>query len=295
MKKLNLWLVSTYLPSAERSRGGVGMEIFKRHIKLVVYSTLAMFLVYLVIPNESESPAISTLQQTFNSDHIQILDIDNFISFQDIVIPEKSDQNFDKTWSMTYPNRDAERASRFGVATGLTFNKKHLSWKGGRKLPKDELERIARNTFKLMPHIKTNDDNVALVVETAIAESDGGRIITNKFGDHGVFQIKVRTSKDLLKWLKYGHKDIHEAIVAMRNPRWSEKDNLQKNIPYACAICITEYWRKAGSQYYLYISSLEERGKMWKSVYNTHRGYGTVDSFIKRNQKYETATIVAQK
>lgn len=209
------------------------------------------------------------------------------------VVEAKTDDILNlRSWSQKYINKGIDRDKRFGITSKkITFDKKYLTWKGGKKLSTKELESIVRNTFKIMPHIRTTTDTVALVVETAITESDGGRIITNKFGDHGVFQIKVRTSQDLLKWLKYEHKDIHAAIMSMRNASLSEKDNLQKNIPYACAICITEYWRKAGSQYHMHIASLEERGKMWKSVYNTHKGHGTVADYINRVTKYDTITV----
>ncbi len=242
----------------------------------------------------------------FQSEHIKfdLFNFDVLISNLGIMLPKQDidvkvmDFRRDKTWWQKYENKEVERNKRYGAKdrTMVFFDDRYLSWKGGNCIVKEDLEAITRNVFKLMPHIRTTDESVALVVETAIAESDGGRIVSNKFGDHGVFQIKVRVSKDLFDWLKNNHKDIHDAIMALRNSDLSEKDNLEQNIPYACAICITEYWRKAGSQYYMHISSLEDRGKMWKSVYNTYKGYGTVHAFVRRNETYKTKeTAVAVK
>ena len=237
----------------------------------------------------------------FQSEHIKF-NIFNFTKLKNnfnIIIPKNENVAFnkDRTWFQRYDNKEIERNKRYGSVerTMIFFDDRYVSWKGKQRIVKEDLESLVRQVFRIMPHIKTTNDNVSLVVETAIAESDGGRIVSNKFGDHGVFQIKVRTSKDLLSWLKDGHKDIYDAIMSLRFDRLSEKDNLEQNIPYAAAICITEYWRKAGSQYYLHISTLEERGKMWKSVYNTFRGYGTVADFVDRNVHYKSPTVIAEK
>lgn len=240
----------------------------------------------------------------FQIQHIKIktFNFDKLISNLGITLPKqeiRSEFKTDRTWFQRYTNKEVEREKRYGSVdrTMVFFDDRYVAWKGGVRIVKDDLESLTRQVFRLMPHIRTTDESIALVVETAIAESDGGRIVSNKFGDHGVFQIKVKTSKDLLSWLQGDHKDIYNAIMTLRNEKLSEKDNLEQNIPYACAICITEYWRKAGSQYYLHISTLEDRGKMWKSVYNTYKGYGTVEAFINRNNKYhvKSPSIVAEK
>lgn len=274
----------------------------KHELKIILLISAICGLCFTFSSGNTKIKDMTWLNRTipsFQSGHIHLMNNDQLEQNLNIVAPEISKEenpNTRKDWSQTYPNKGTDREKRYGVtAAVISFDKKHLNWTGRVRLPKKELAEITRKTFKLMPHVRTTDNNVALVVETAIAESDGGRIISNQFGDHGVFQIKVRTSKDLLSWLKNQHQDIYTAIMNLRNKDLSEKDNLEKNIPYAAAICITEYWRKAGSQYHLHINSIEERGKMWKSVYNTNKGYGTVADFIKRNNNYKTTTTVAFK
>ena len=192
-----------------------------------------------------------------------------------------------KKFYISYYGKGEERYKRYGVSNKeLHFDEKFLSWKGGQKISKVELEKLCRQVFKKLPHIKTSDETVALVVETAIAESDGGKITRGMGQDRGVFQIRISAAKDQLNWLKKNHKDIFEAINNFRNPKLSEEDNLLQNVPYALAMCITHYWRNAGSQYYKHISSLTDRAIMWKSTYNTKKGLGTVNNYINRVTKY---------
>lgn len=192
----------------------------------------------------------------------------------------------DKTWSEKII-KNPDRSARFGIAKKpIVFEQKYLTFAGKVSLPKEELETVVRQVFRLMPHVKTNDNTVALVVETAITESDGGYVVWNKHQDAGIFQTKISSVKELLGWIEYKHPDVHAAVMKLRNPELSEKDNLIQNIPYNAAICITYYWRMGGADFTKKIATLEDRAVFWKSVYNTKYGLGTVNDYINRNKNY---------
>ena len=192
----------------------------------------------------------------------------------------------DRKFSIRYTVSEDSWNQRYG-ASETPFAGWMTSWKGGKRLTERQLEDLARRVFKHLPHIRTTRALLDLVVETAVAESDGGRIVKNSFGDYGVFQMKPWVAKESLAWLKANHKDVYRAIMNLRDRRLSEKDNLVRNLPYATAMCVTYYWRRAGdSALRRRIETQHERAVMWKSLYNTRKGYGTVAAYIERNKNY---------
>lgn len=205
---------------------------------------------------------------------------------------ERKNLDFDsKTFFVRYTGKGLEREKRYGALESFpTFKEKWITWSGGQNISIQSLEELCKIVFKRLPHIKTSKESVALVVETAIAESNGGRIIKSKGGDYGTFQIRISAAKSNLKWLQENHPDVYKAVISFRNKDLSEGDNLIQNIPYGIAMCITQYWRIAGSQYYKYIDTIEKRGIMWKSAYNTYKGQGTVNAYIQRVKGYPRNT-----
>ena len=79
---------------------------------------------------------------------------------------------------------------------------------------------------------------------------------------------------------------ILEAINLFRDSEKSLRDELMHNVPFGMAVAIVEYWRKAGPDYENYASSLRGRAEMWKSVYNSRLGKGTVADYEKRCADY---------
>lgn len=192
----------------------------------------------------------------------------------------------DANWSQPY-SRQGDRNTRYScISTTPVFKPHYIKWQGKQYIPYDKLKAVAEAVLKRMPHIKYHDDILQLIVETSIAESQGGYFISSKGGDYGIFQIRINTAQSLLDWLKDNHKDIYLAIDKFRDPKLSLADNLERNIPFGVAVCISEYWRKAGPEMHKYITSLDDRAKLWKSVYNTRFGKGTVDAYIKRVSDY---------
>lgn len=199
----------------------------------------------------------------------------------------KPDYREDRLWSQCY-SKQGDRSTRYSTdADHPRFKPKYLKWEGKEYCPTSKLSQVTESVLKRMPHINSNDRNMTrLVVETAIAESQGGYFVTSTRGDYGMFQIRVSTAKSLLEWLRSNHRDIYEAINKFRNNDLSLEDNLQYNVPFGVAVCISEYWRKAGPELHRYIQTHEDRAKLWKSVYNTRYGRGTVNAYLNRSTQY---------
>jgi len=196
-----------------------------------------------------------------------------------------------KTWSKKY-DKSGDRKERFNhIKETPVFKSKWTTWCGKKFIDSKKMYEITKIVLKRMPHIKLNEDVINLVVETCIAESNGGYYIKSLGGDYGVLQLRIETVNDMLKWLKHNHKDIYIATEQFKNPKLSIKDNLEQNIPYSIALCINEYWRKAGHNFTDHIGTIKERAIMWKSVYNTRKGLGTVNTYISRNENYEKTLI----
>ena len=188
-------------------------------------------------------------------------------------------------------NRSGNRSKRYGVVKdshGIKY--KYFVWSNGNRMSIKQMRIITEAVFKRLPHIKTTEESVSLIVETIIAESNGGFYIDEGTGDLGCLQIRETTATDLLQWLAAsGNKDIVDAINIFYNNEMSLKDNLKHNIPFSISVAITEYWRKCGANFDSKIGTIQNRGIMWKCAYNTHRGAGTVNKYIKRvtNYKYK--------
>lgn len=185
--------------------------------------------------------------------------------------------------------RSGDRSKRYGVVKdshGIKY--KYFVWSNGNRMSIKQMRIITEAVFKRLPHIKTTEESVSLIVETIIAESNGGYYIDEGTGDLGCLQIRETTAEDLLQWLtKSGNKDIVDAINIFYNNEMSLKDNLKHNIPFSIAVAITEYWRKGGANFDNKIGTTQDRGVMWKCTYNTYKGEGTVNKFVQRVNSYK--------
>ena len=244
--------------------------------------------------------AVDQLYHRWNSPSLQ-MQVGTIVKTINAILKEnkqakknKYDYKKDQKWHKSYADKGEHRDKRYGVASYVpTFKVEYLKWSGKRHILREELRRLIRLVYKRLPHIKTTESSVELMVETIIAESDGGTDIINKYNDCGLAQMKVSATKDMLKWLKENHKDIYDALMSLRNPDLNEKDNLIKNCPYNIAIGITKYWRMCGHNFHHHISTKLERAEMWKSRYNTHLGLGTVQAYLNRDKSYDKRTTTS--
>ena len=197
-----------------------------------------------------------------------------------IKVAEKKVKEVDpKRVGYTFNFDKSKRVERFSYEHKI---KAPIIYKGGKSINIKELESTVKSTLATLPHIKKGKAATKLVVETLIAESDGGRILDEGSGDYGIAQFRINSAKDTLGWLKEQHKDVYDILVKYYDDDISLTDNLRYNVRFSIALCVTEYWRKSGGDFYRYCDTIENRGRLWKTLYNTIYGAGTPKDYIER-------------
>jgi hypothetical protein len=139
----------------------------------------------------------------------------------------------------------------------------------------------------LETEIPYSESAVNLLLLTWATESHGGKYI-KQLGTGpalGVFQMEPATYADINRnYLRY-HRGLSgklNSILAL----WpfEPRDCLIGNLYYATAMARVHYYR---STYKLPVADdVTGLAKMWKTVYNTHLGKGTVDKAITDYHKY---------
>lgn len=152
-------------------------------------------------------------------------------------------------------------------------------WKGTKAIQPEKLDGLIMAVLSRLPHIPNTGHQRALLRETALAETQGGYFQTRYRSkcDLGVFQIQEVTAACTLKWVKATHPDVYTALKSLESKDKSLRENLEYNVAFSCAVAATYYWRVApGAD----ISTREKRARLWKRVYNTEKGRGTVGHYL---------------
>ena len=125
---------------------------------------------------------------------------------------------------------------------------------------------------------------IELLMETAAVESMGGNYAVpyRLKGQHGVFQITKVTATDTLKWLNCVKPANFEFIMSFYDNQMSLEENLERNVEFSAALCLAIYKRMAPRAD---ITNRTNRAKLWKRVYNTALGSGTVEAYLSRCEK----------
>ena len=140
-----------------------------------------------------------------------------------------------------------------------------------------------RNMLTLVP----NDDRVSMLVyRTFTHESLLGTIDFTNANGQGIGQLTLKHAKDILKRLSKRSPE-NFAIIAelseIKNPlALSDKDLLKElhtNLKLQAALCILTYWFR-DPVFWQSAGSLEQDAELWKQLYNTRLGRGTVEAFI---------------
>ena len=226
---------------------------------LIVIGVISIIYMYLFVPIPTPvSPIYSTLV---------LKGVKNTVSQIPPLIVEKKEKKEINPKRIVYSfNFDkSKRSDRFKYEHQI---KSPIMYMGGKSVNIIELESVVRSTIDTLPHIKKGKQAVRLVVETIIAESDGGRILDEGTGDYGLVQFRVASANDTLNWIKDQHKDVYDIINKYYNDTIPLVDNLKYNVRFSIALCITEYWRKSGGDFYKYCDTIENRGRLWKTLYN---------------------------
>lgn len=141
-----------------------------------------------------------------------------------------------------------------------------------------------RNMLTLVP----NDDRVSnLVYRTFVHESLLGSINFTNSNGQGIGQLTLKHAKDVLKRISKRSPENFAIIAEISGIKnllsLSDKEMLRElhtNLKLQVALCILTYWFK-DPKFYQNAGSLEQDAKLWKQLYNTELGKGTVEAFIK--------------
>ena len=140
-----------------------------------------------------------------------------------------------------------------------------------------------RNQLTLVPNVSSVS---TLVYRTFVHESLLGSINFTNNNGQGIGQLTLKHAKDVLKRISRRSPEnfrIISELSEIKNPlALSDEDllnELHTNLKLQVALCILTYWFK-DPKFYLNAGSLEQDAELWKQLYNTRLGKGTVEAFI---------------
>ena len=162
------------------------------------------------------------------------------------------------------------------------------SWNGGSTIKKEQLESTILAVLLKLPMVTADVTMVELLQETAAIESRRGIYITQLNGGpaRGIFQMEIKTIQDTLSWMKKNHRDQYNAVKFFWNSKQSDEWNYQENIPWQIAMAASYYWRMAGNDAIKLSLSREEREKIYKKHWNTHKGASTREKYLAMAKTY---------
>ena len=170
-----------------------------------------------------------------------------------------------------------------------TKKEKYFLHKGGEYLDPNLLFDLVKNTIKNFEINLNNEANTILIYETLITETLGGQYpydyAHDNYKNYGIAQFRVETANFLKGFIKRVSKHDYNLLMSLRVNDKSEKWNLMYNVKYSIALCLIYYFQRdrniASKAKYL-----ESRAQLWKTHYNTSKGLGEPENYVKRVQKY---------
>ena len=151
---------------------------------------------------------------------------------------------------------------------------------------KDQFRELVRTTLKeLEPEIPYSKEAEELIMLTAAAESNLGEYLEQVKGPaQGVCQMEPATHDDLWdNYLRY-KPELQKKILGFGTTGMSEYD-LKYNLMYSIAMCRVLYRRSSTP---LPDMNPVNIAGVWKKVYNTSAGKGTVAKAV---DKYNTYVV----
>lgn len=128
-----------------------------------------------------------------------------------------------------------------------------------------------------------SDSIVNMIIETACVESNCGEYIKQLKGPAcSIFQIEPRTAKDIIQNYIVKNKLRLQNFNRLYNANLTLEQNLCINLMFAIFMCRCFYLRIKEP----IPSTVELRAKYWKKYYNTEKGKGTVEKYIKAVDKF---------
>lgn len=146
--------------------------------------------------------------------------------------------------------------------------------------PKQFREFVVRPTLRYLNLWTQAAEN--LVVGTAIQES-GLRYVDQLTPGpgpaYGVFQIEKATHDDLLRWVQRTRPDLAGRLESLKGVHPPGVDQLHTNLAYGAAMCRLYYLRTGKPL--PEADDIEGMAAFWKRHYNTFKGKGRPDQFIR--------------
>lgn len=170
-----------------------------------------------------------------------------------------------------------------------TKKEKYFLHKGGEYLDPNLLFDLVKDTIKNFEINLNNEANTILIYETLITETLGGQYpydyAHDNYKNYGIAQFRVETANFLKGFIKRVSKHDYNLLMSLRVNDKSEKWNLMYNVKYSIALCLIYYFQRdrniASKAKYL-----ESRAQLWKTHFNTSKGLGEPENYVKRVQKY---------
>lgn len=128
-----------------------------------------------------------------------------------------------------------------------------------------------------------SDNVVNMIIETACVESNCGEYIKQLKGPAcSIFQIEPNTAKDIIQNFIVKNRLRLQNFNRLYNSNLTLEQNLCTNLMFAIFMCRCFYLRIKEP----IPSTIELRAKYWKKYYNTEKGKGTVEKYIKAVEKF---------
>ncbi len=176
-------------------------------------------------------------------------------------------------------------AAAAGIADAPLPDYVITEWYGGRPMDRERLRRTLEYvTRSLRPDGTWCSREVHdLLMETAAVETAMGWIVRQKNGPAlSVWQILGFNFVEIREY--FGKKDpelLERAMRFYRNDK-PEEWNRVYNIPWTAAMSLLFYEKATRGDFLVKLDTLESRGQLWKDIYNTRLGKGTVRGYKRR-------------
>lgn len=162
-------------------------------------------------------------------------------------------------------------------------------WYGGQAMDRIALRRtIEFVTLHLMPDGSWCSQGVHdLLMETAAVETALGSIVRQHKGPAlSVWQILGFNFVEIRDYFAKYNPELLERAMFFYNQDYSEEWNRVYNIPWTASMSLLFYEKATKGAFLEHLGSIESRGRLWKRIYNTRLGKGTVEGYKKRALQY---------
>ncbi|MDO5537843.1 MAG: hypothetical protein Q4F72_09995 [Desulfovibrionaceae bacterium] len=162
-------------------------------------------------------------------------------------------------------------------------------WYGGQAMDAVALRRtLAYVTSSLRPDGMWCSKKVHdLLMETAAVETALGYLVRQQNGPAlSVWQILGFNFVEIREYFAKKDPKLLERAMRFYNSSHSEEWNRIHNIPWTAAMSLLFYEKATRGTFLVKLDTLDSRGRLWKDIYNTRLGKGTVKRYKQRALEY---------